>query len=107
MSASASIYSAVGILTQKIDFRLFSENDFECRILLLPEPSGGYSAHAINLPGVVSQGESDEEAVANLQEAFAGAIQAYQEAGEKIPWTTTETQEKPQDAKERWIVVNV
>ena len=79
---------------------------YECRVMLVPENAGGYSAHAMQLPGVVSEGESEEEALANIRDAFCTAIQVYLEEGQPIPWHEVAI-EKPQGAHERWIAVDV
>lgn len=39
------------------------------KVLLLPEPSGGYSASVPSMPGCHSQGETYAEAMANIREA--------------------------------------
>ena len=58
---------------------------YECRVALLEEPEGGFSVYAVSLPGVCSQGETEEEAIANIRDALTGAIHEYLAAGE-IPW---------------------
>ncbi len=78
---------------------------FECRVLLCPEEEGGYSAHALLLPGVVSQGETDREALENITEAFQGALASYQDSGETIPWGRVDVDEVPANAIEKWIAV--
>jgi predicted RNase H-like HicB family nuclease len=78
---------------------------YECRTLLCPEDEGGYSAHVLNLPGVVSQGETLREALANIAEAFGAAVSYYLENRGTIPWTPVEI-ERSQDSQERWILVN-
>jgi len=87
-------------------WRPLDENAYECRVLLCPEAEGGYSAHAIRLPGAVSQGESVAEALENIADAFRAAISVYQERGEAIPWKDLEL-ERPKRSIEKWIVVNV
>ena len=59
---------------------------YTCRAVCVPEEEGGYSAFVRNLPGVHSQGESLDEALNNIREAFAGTVAAYLAAGEEIPW---------------------
>jgi len=81
-------------------------NVFECRVLLCPEPEGGYSVHALRLPGVVSQGESIAEALENIKEAFSGAISVYQDDNQEIPWEQI-TIDRPAGSLERWVLVNV
>ena len=77
---------------------------YECRVLLVPEDAGGFSAHATQLPGLVSQGESEEEALENIREAFRGVASVYQETG-RIPWSPVEM-ERSKDSLERWILVD-
>jgi predicted RNase H-like HicB family nuclease len=84
----------------------FGDNVFECRVLLCPEDGGGYSAHAIRLPGVVSQGESVQTALENISEAFRGAISLYMEQGNGVPWANVEI-DRPKGWLEKWILVDV
>ncbi|MBN2023327.1 MAG: type II toxin-antitoxin system HicB family antitoxin [Pirellulales bacterium] len=70
----------------------------------MPEEDG-YSVWIPDLPGVASQGDTMEEAIGNLKEAFRGAISVYRESGDSIPWTT-EIEEKAADVVERWILID-
>lgn len=81
-------------------------NVFECRVLLCPEDEGGYSAHALRLPGVVSQGDTVDEAIDNIREAFRGAVCVYRETEQQIPWEPI-TVDRPAGSLERWILVDV
>ena len=82
------------------------DNVFECHVLLCPEVEGGYSAHALRLPGVATQGDTIDEALENIKEAFRGAISVYREANEQIPWEGI-TIDRPAGSLERWILVDV
>ena len=84
----------------------FGDKVYACRALVIPEPGGGYSAHALRLRGVVSQGETIEESLENISEAFRGAIQFYRESGENIPWQDVDM-EHPTGSVERWNLVDV
>jgi len=53
--------------------------------LILREKEG-YSAEALNLPGVVSQGQTIDGTIRNLQEAFIGAIATYIDNKMPIPY---------------------
>jgi len=53
--------------------------------VLVPEDEGGYSASILELPGCFSQGESVEEAVANLEEAAANWIRETIRKGDQVP----------------------
>lgn len=39
--------------------------------ILTPDPDGGFTAQVAELPGAISQGETVEEALANVSEAAA------------------------------------
>ena len=84
----------------------FGDNVYTCRALVIPESDGGYSVHALRLPGVVSQGETIEESLKNISEAFRGAIQVYRESGEDIPWQDIDL-DRPTNSVERWNLVDV
>lgn len=87
-------------------FRSFNSSVYECRVLLCPEQSGGFSAHALRLPGVASQGETVEEALQAVAEAFLGAIEAYREEGTEIPWSDEPCVERTPGCLERWVLVH-
>jgi len=44
------------------------------KVILEPESSGGFSVSVPSLPGCASQGESEEEALANIREAIEGYL---------------------------------
>lgn len=61
------------------------------RIVIEPLPDrdgGGYFASVPDLPGCVSDGETPEEAVANVQDAILSWIDAAQAIGREIPAPT-------------------
>jgi predicted RNase H-like HicB family nuclease len=78
---------------------------YECLVYICPDETGGFFAYAANLPGVVSQGETEEETIESIKEAFRGAIATYRESGEIIPWTS-EVDPLPEKALEKRIVVH-
>lgn len=40
------------------------------RVVLEPSPEGGYTVYVPSLPGCISEGESPEDALANIREAI-------------------------------------
>ncbi len=62
---------------------------------ITPESDGGYSVVCLTLPGVVSQGETVEEAIENITEAFQGAVEGYRASDEPIPWGVVEPAPRP------------
>jgi len=53
--------------------------------VLVPDPSGGYFAEVLELPGCFSEGDTPEEAIRNVEEAMEGWIAAALDAGQAIP----------------------
>lgn len=94
------------LLDNLAESKLLNQQTYECRVLLCPEEEGGFSAHALRLLGVVSQGETKEEALENIREAFRGTILTYRESGQSVPWGEFEI-DRPKDSIERWILVDV
>jgi len=89
------------------DMSKLTERVYECRVWLCPEDEGGYSAIVPSLPGVASQGETQEETLDGIKEAFQGVVAEYLEAKEEIPWCHDITRQKPNSTIEKWILVNV
>jgi len=48
-------------------------------VILREEAEGGYSAQCIEFPGAISQGETREQAIANIREAIEGYLEAFPE----------------------------
>ena len=49
-----------------------------------PDPNGGYHAYAPELPGLHTQGENLEEAIANAEEALALYVEGMREEGRSL-----------------------
>jgi predicted RNase H-like HicB family nuclease len=54
------------------------------------EEDGGYSAWAPDLPGCASQGETYDEAMANMREAIECYIEAHEKLGRPLPEPRTQ-----------------
>ena len=52
-------------------------------VILEPEPDGGYVVHCPSLPGVVTEGETVEEALA--RDMIAGYLESLRKDGLPIP----------------------
>jgi len=75
--------------------------------LAVVEPDDdAFVAYSPSLPGAASQGDSPEEAVANLKEALAGCLEAYKEAGDKVPWVKDPSIEGS-PLIQRWVEIRV
>lgn len=53
--------------------------------VLVPDETGGYVAEVLELPGCVSEGETPDEAIENLEDAMRGWLQVALEDGQRIP----------------------
>jgi predicted RNase H-like HicB family nuclease len=80
------------------------DQSYRCRIAIIPEEEGDFSAIVLNLPGTGSCGATESEAIENCEEAIRASIASYVESGQAIPWTTE--YEDPANAKCEWISVN-
>ena len=96
--------SPLAVLDAK-DSPQLASNMYECRVVICPESEGGFSAHALRLPGVVSQGETIEESLANIADAFRAAMGVYSERDLTIPWQDVDV-ERTEGAMVRWILVD-
>jgi predicted RNase H-like HicB family nuclease len=60
--------------------------------VLRPAEEGGYTAEVLEFPGCVTQGETLEEAYANLEDAARGWLEAVIELGQNVPDPATESE---------------
>ena len=68
------------------------QREYEYSILLEPDPEGGYTVTVPLLPGIATQGETLEEAIAMAKEAIQCHIEGLIADGEPVP----EEHEHPQ-----------
>jgi predicted RNase H-like HicB family nuclease len=82
---------------------------YECRVLLCPENEGGFSAHALNIAGVVSEGDTIEQALERIADAFKGTVEYHLESNRAIPWRDGDPEffDAMTGTIERWITVDV
>src|SRR3990172_10098536 len=52
--------------------------------VLVPNETGGYLAEVLELPGCISEGETPDEAIENLEDAMRGWLQVALEDGQRI-----------------------
>jgi predicted RNase H-like HicB family nuclease len=107
MTGTIEIIERIGRETHKREatWTNFAEaKAYECRVAIVAEPEGGYSVHARNLPGAISQGETIAEAVDNITEACQAVLEEYIAAG-AIPWSDVEVEGHV--VAERRILVHV
>ncbi|GAG46017.1 unnamed protein product [marine sediment metagenome] len=55
------------------------------KVVLEPQDEGGYTTYVPTLPGCVSQGQTTEEAMANIREAIEVYLESFKERGIPLP----------------------
>ena len=55
------------------------------RVLIEEDEDGGFVAEVPALPGCVSQGDTREDALANVREAIAAYLESLEERGDPVP----------------------
>lgn len=79
---------------------------YRLQVQLIQEPAGGYSIIATCLPRVVSQGETEREAIANIKEAFQVVVETYKDLNQPIPWRDPQFMENVV-CKIKWLVIDL
>ncbi len=50
-----------------------------------PQPEGGYTVTSPVLPELLTEGNSIEDAVENVRDAFAAVLELYRDLGKSLP----------------------
>ena len=58
---------------------------YKIPLILAPQPEGGYTVTSPLLPELVTEGDSVDEALANVKDALAAVIEAYHDLGRPLP----------------------
>jgi antitoxin HicB len=90
----------------EVGWHQFVGTTYECQIWLHPESEGGYSATMPLLRGVISEGDTMDEALSNISEAFLAAVESYRDRGIEVPWQRDACEVKPSGVIEKWILVD-
>ena len=62
--------------------------EYKISLLLTPQPEGGYTVTSPLLPELVTEGDSLNDALENVQDALATVIELYQDMGRSLPENT-------------------
>jgi len=54
-------------------------------LVFAPQPEGGYTVTSPVLPELITEGDTLEEAHANVQDAFEAIVELYTEQGRPLP----------------------
>lgn len=58
---------------------------YKIPLVFSPQPEGGFTVTSPVLPELVTEGETVEDALANVRDAFAAVVEAYQDLGRPLP----------------------
>ncbi|HEX9944612.1 MAG TPA: type II toxin-antitoxin system HicB family antitoxin [Thermoanaerobaculia bacterium] len=61
---------------------------YKVPLLLSPQPEGGFTVTSPLLPELVTEGDTVDEALANVQDALAAVVEAYHDLGRPLPAST-------------------
>ncbi|MCK9462269.1 MAG: type II toxin-antitoxin system HicB family antitoxin [Proteobacteria bacterium] len=61
------------------------KNAIKLPLVLTPQPEGGYTVTSPLLPELVTEGDTLEEALANVQDAVRAVIELYGDLGRELP----------------------
>ncbi len=59
--------------------------EYKIPLVLTPQPEGGYTVTSPLLPELVTEGDSLDESLENVKDAFQAVIELYQELGRSLP----------------------
>ena len=54
-------------------------------LLFTPQPEGGFTVTSPVLPELITEGDTLDEAFANVRDAFAAVLELYTEQGRALP----------------------
>lgn len=58
---------------------------YKIPLLLTPQPEGGFTVTSPLLPELITEGDSMDEVLANVRDAFEAVIETYQDLGKELP----------------------
>ena len=58
---------------------------YKIPLVLAPQPEGGYTVTSPLLPELVTEGDTIEEALENVQDAVAAVVEIYEDSGRSLP----------------------
>jgi len=58
---------------------------YKIPLIFSPQPEGGFTVTSPLLPELITEGDTFDEAMANVHDALAAVIEAYQDLGRTLP----------------------
>lgn len=57
----------------------------KCPLILTPQPEGGFTVTSPVFPELVTEGDTVEEALENVQDALRAVVELYDDLGKTLP----------------------
>ena len=80
--------------------------DWRLKVNLDPQPGGGYTVTCDKLPALITEGDTLEEIVANVQDAFFAVSEAYDELGRLLP-DSIKTRMDHESKQHLWLELDI
>ena len=58
---------------------------YRITVILTPQPEGGYIITCEELPELLTEGDSVDRALGNVEDAFAATLELYEDLGYSLP----------------------
>ncbi len=58
---------------------------YKLSLLFDPQPEGGYTVTSPAIPELLTEGDSVEDALENVRDAFAAVLEIYRDQGRSLP----------------------
>jgi antitoxin HicB len=68
---------------------------FKVPLVLAAQPEGGFTVTSPVLPELLTEGDTPEEAMANVRDALAAVLELYEDLGKTLP---ADLRQNPQNA---------
>ena len=59
---------------------------YKIPLVFSPQAEGGFTVTSPLLPELVTEGDTFDEALANVRDALAAVVEAYQDMGRRLPY---------------------
>lgn len=58
---------------------------YKIPLVMSPQPEGGYTVTSPLIPELITEGDTVEEALANVRDALAAVVEIYEDLGRTFP----------------------
>jgi antitoxin HicB len=58
---------------------------YKVPLILTPQPEGGFTVTSPLLPELITEGDTADDALANVRDALAAVIETYRDLGRQLP----------------------